>query len=101
VPQDPTLDRSGALYWPMTLGEAGCWPTASRPWPSSAAPTAPRTRHLTWPSPEIEKLPVQRRLLLQLLLHAAICLRPPRHGRHLGSSAETVMLTFDSRTEHH
>jgi hypothetical protein len=29
---------------------------------------------------------VQRRLLLQLLLHAAICLRSPRHGRHIRSS---------------
>jgi len=39
----------------MTWGEAGCWPAASRPWPSNAARTAPRTRHLKWSSPEIEK----------------------------------------------
>jgi hypothetical protein len=29
---------------------------------------------------------VQRRILLQLLLHAAICLRPPHHGCHIHHS---------------
>jgi hypothetical protein len=39
----------------MTSGEAGRWPAAGRPWPSDAAWTAPRTRRLAWPSPEIEE----------------------------------------------